>query len=157
VRTPFSAFAAEFASFGRLLHGLVVYLMPPKKTPNCWGDDEKAAIIKGFREHGWDPEETSGVKIKAAVKSVPELFAILKPFFGINDGGTKTNNNQFYDHFKAVGCEFIVARTRDGFRRQSGASGAFGSVDRSASLFSCCSRSAALSFFFQLPTSKTKD
>ena len=106
--------------------------MPPKKVPKRWGDEEKQAIIKGFREHGWDPEEQSGVKIKAAVKDVPELFAILKPYFGINDGGTKTNNNQFYEHFKAVGCEFIVARTRDGIRRQSeGALRSFGrSVDR---------------------------
>jgi len=94
--------------------------MPPKKTtPKRWGDEHKQAILTGFRDHGWNPEEQSGVKINALIKSVPELLAILQPFFSINEGGTKTSNNQLYEHFKSVGCEFIVAKTRDGFRRQT--------------------------------------
>jgi len=134
-------------------------LMPPKKPiPTRWGDEHKQAILKGFREHNWDPQETSGIKINRRIKDTPDALAILQPFFSINDGGTKTSNNQLYQHYKDLGCEFIVAKTRAGWRRES--EGAFGrSIDRSASLFSLLMLLLLLLFlfFFQRPTPKTKD
>ena len=96
--------------------------MPPKAKPaQRWGNDEKEAILKGFRERGWDPSETDGKKINKVLKSEPDLFKVLKPFFSLSDGGSKTSNNQLYQHYKDLGCEFILLRTRSGIRRKEGA------------------------------------
>jgi len=95
--------------------------MPPKKQQqqaSRWGNDEKEAILHGFRNLNWEPAETSGPKINSILKSAPPAqLKILKPHFSINDGGTKANNNTLYQHYKDVGCEFIVEITRAGFRR----------------------------------------
>ena len=97
--------------------------MPPKqKQASRWGNEEKEVILFGFRELGWDPQETSGVKINSILKSLDQephkdKFKLLKPHFSANDGGSKANNNTLYQHYKDIGCEFIVEITRAGFRR----------------------------------------
>jgi len=134
--------------------------MPPKKPiPKRWGDEHKQAILKGFREHNWDPQETSGAKINECIKNTPDLLAILQRFFSINDGGTKTSNNQLYTHYKDLGCEFIVAKTRASFRRQSESEGAcaFGLSIRVIVSVLLMLLLLFLFFFFQWPTPKTKD
>ena len=91
--------------------------MPPKKIAERWGIAHKNAILKGFRECDWDPMETSGKNINALIKSAPPaILSILKPHFSTSDGGTKANNNTLYQHYKDIGCEFIVERTRAGWR-----------------------------------------
>ncbi len=128
--------------------------MPPKKTvPDRWGDKHKQAILTGFREHGWDPLEESGAKINETIKNTPTLCKILQDFFSVNQGGTKTSNNSLYQHYKDIGCEFIVARTRDGFRRQSQGAcvrSVGRSVDRRRHCSSCCSRCCCSSFLVLL-------
>ena len=91
--------------------------MPPKSSV-WWGNDHKEAILKGFREHGFDPFETDGKKINKILKSRPGVFKLLKPFFSLNEGGTKAHNNTLYQHYKDLGCEFILERTRGGIRRK---------------------------------------
>jgi len=97
--------------------------MPPKKVASRWGNDERAAVLHGFEELKWNPFEESGPAINKLLKSLPkEHLDMIKPHFSASDGGTKTNNNTLYGHFKKIGCEFIVARTRAGVRRKDGAS-----------------------------------
>jgi len=113
--------------------------MPPKSKAVRWGEEHKQAIIKCFNDNtlrGWDPSETSGPKINKILKSAPkDVLALIKPHFSISDGGTKNNNNTLYQHYKDIGCEFIVAQTRAGIRRKDGAFAL--SIDRSSSIFCC--------------------
>ena len=99
--------------------------MPPKKTLPRWGNDKKEAILTGFCERGWNPEEKEGTMINKILKLEPDLLKVLKPFFSLNKGGTKTMNNQLYQHYKDIGCEFIVAKTHDSFHCDSKSDGAF--------------------------------
>jgi len=105
--------------------------MPPKVATR-WGQEHKDAILAYFRktdEERWDPQETSGPKIKAILKSADQAtLKLLQPHFSVSDGGTKANNNTLYQHYKDLGCEFIVELTRTGWRRTS--DGASGFVDR---------------------------
>jgi hypothetical protein len=54
--------------------------MPSRKKAATW-TPEHAKLQKGFRDHNWDPELKDGKEINKAIKSVPEIFADLKPFF----------------------------------------------------------------------------
>ena len=98
--------------------------MPPKAKKAAatrWGQEHREAILYGFRNLGWDPAETSGPVIKTLLKSehiLPEHKALIDPHFATNDGGTKGNNNTLFKHYKDAGCEFIVERTRNGWRRK---------------------------------------
>jgi len=97
--------------------------MPPKATQaSRWGSEEREAILYGFRELNWDPFEVSGPAIKKLLKSLPkEQFDKIKKHFSTSEtGGTKSNNNTLYGHFKNIGCEFIVEKTRAGWRRKTG-------------------------------------
>ena len=91
--------------------------MPPKAKATRWGNDERAAVLYGFEELSWDPFEESGAKINKLLKDLPKKHLdLIKPHFSASDGGTKANNNTLYGHYKKIGCEFIVARTRGGWR-----------------------------------------
>jgi len=97
--------------------------MPPKaKQVGHLSNEEKEVILFGFRELGWDPEETNGPRINTILKSLDQephkdKFKVLKPHFSANNGGTKANNNTLYQHYKDIGCEFMVEITRAGFHR----------------------------------------
>jgi len=96
--------------------------MPPKTKQVTWKPTHAELLQKGFREHGWDPEETDGKRINAIIKSEKAIFEELQPFFNKTEGGTKKTNNQIYTHYKTQGSEFITAQARTGIRRTSGAS-----------------------------------
>ena len=105
---------------------LIAFIHATKSSNDRWGNEEREAILYGFENLNWDPFEDSGPKINKLLKDLPtKQKALIKPHFSVNDGGTKTNNNTLYEHFKKIGCEFIVARRAQGFRR---ADGAFGCV-----------------------------
>jgi hypothetical protein len=90
--------------------------MPPKKTAPSWGEDHKQAILKGFREQNLDPKGISGKKINSILKSASTATkTLLQPYFSVSEGGTKANNNALYQHYKDLGCEFVVERTRAGW------------------------------------------
>jgi hypothetical protein len=92
--------------------------MPPKsKNSVRWKPEHAAALQKGFREYNWDPEEKNGRTICTIIRSVPEIFSILQPFFGTSYGGTKANNNPIYLHYKSQGSEFITLLAKGGIRR----------------------------------------
>jgi hypothetical protein len=94
----------------------------PKQQADRWGNEHKEAILAYFKSGEWDPLETSGPKINKLLKAASkETLKLIGPHFSVNDGGTKTNNNTLYQHYKDIGCEFIVERTRAGFRRKGGA------------------------------------
>ena len=112
----FDGVAVLLQAFHWSYHRSNVSTMPAKRV--AWGSKEKNALLKGFRDHGWDPEEKKGRVINATIKSVEEIFKVVKPFFSKTEGGKKTNNNQIYDHYRSIGCESIVARTREGIRRK---------------------------------------
>lgn len=82
--------------------------MPPKKQSGNFGEVQKAALQKGFSSHAWDPSLTDGKSINALIKSVPEIFEVLRPWFSKAQGGTKENNNSIYTHFKTQASEYIT-------------------------------------------------
>jgi len=138
--------------------------MPPKASrggnQERWVSKHKQAIIDLFDAGIADPEETSGPKINTILKSDPETLAVLQPFFSINDGGLKANNNLLCDHCKTLGCEFITAQTRAGNRRLPRSGGAsvvsIGTASCCLCLLLTLSRSLSLPSFSQqrltLPT-----
>lgn len=68
--------------------------MPPKKMIAVWGEDQVKALLKGFRELQWDPEETEGRKINALLKKLPDNdFSKIQFWFSRAQGGTKADNN----------------------------------------------------------------
>ena len=104
--------------------------MVKKKVATKWDDVHKQAILEGFKEYGWDPKETEGKTINSTIKSVLDLFETLQPSFSKTGGGEKQNNMRIYDHYKKLGCEYIVVRTRAGVRRNT-------ETDDGAFLFDC--------------------
>lgn len=64
--------------------------------------------------------ETYGRSINAVIKSQPDIFAILQPFFAKSEGGTKENNNTIYSHYKSQGSEYIVISKLAGTRWKFG-------------------------------------
>ena len=104
----------------------LLLVMPPKaaKQATRWGQEHREAILYGFRNLGWDPTETRGATINKLLKTLPKKeLDLISPHFSKGSGGTKADNNTLYGHFKNLGCEFIVERTRAGFRRTDGAFG----------------------------------
>jgi hypothetical protein len=92
--------------------------MPPKKvTPASWKPEYSEAILNGFRNLNWDPEETDGKRLNEILKSHPDTFAVLQPFFSVKQGGTKANNNQLYTYYKNIGSEYITELAQAGIRR----------------------------------------
>jgi len=104
-------------------------------TKSTLGRGREIAIIKGFNELGWDPAETDGKKIKSTIQSDPETFALLQHYFSTSDGGTKSNNNQLYSHYKDIGCEWITGQTRAGNRRLPQESASFSSLGSTGTAF----------------------
>jgi hypothetical protein len=93
-------------------------LLPPKsKNSIRWKPEHTAALQRGFAEHNWNPEEKDGKTIFTIVRSVPEIFEIIRPFLSKNYGGTKENNNILYKHYKTQGSEFITLLAKKGIRR----------------------------------------
>lgn len=87
-------------------------IMPPRKQQQVsWKPEHAQLLQKGFHEHGWDPLETDGKTIKSKIQSVPKIFEPLKPFFSLNEGGTRSNNNGVYQHYKTQGSEYITLET----------------------------------------------
>lgn len=101
----------------RLLVDCLLFIaMPPKKQQVQWSEEHKEALLKGFRDYQWDPACEDGATINKIIKSVPELFKVLQPFFSTAQGGTKSNNNQIYQHYKLQGSEYILSVARAGTR-----------------------------------------
>lgn len=82
-------------------------MLPGKKATN-FTPVHTQALQSGFQEKGQNPHETDGKPINATIKSDQEIFAILQPFFSQADGGTKSNNNLIYGHYKTQACEYII-------------------------------------------------
>ena len=80
--------------------------MPKKQV--SWKPEHAQALLKGFREHGWDPNETSGKTINATIRSVPSIYDDLKDFFSKSEAGMRPNNNGLYGHYKNQGSEYIT-------------------------------------------------
>jgi hypothetical protein len=65
----------------------------PLKKKATWTPEHAAKLQAGFRDHNWDPDVKDGKEINKIIKSVPEIFAVLKPFFSESEGGTRRTNN----------------------------------------------------------------
>ena len=82
-----------------------------------WGNKQNLAFQRGFKDKGWDPHLTDGKKIRQTVINEPDIFAEVKPWFSQKDGGTKSNNNTIYTHFKTQASEYITLLAKIGIRR----------------------------------------